>query len=167
MKSPVLRRTFTLAVLLCSAATATLAAWNIGGTAYSKRNETLLLAEPKPLAAALGRAGFAEPLKVVEVRGTWLNVQGKSATGWVFSGNVADEKPTLAPPAGLTTVEASSTATSAAARPLGPVASGYAERHGARSPAADLDWLEGQVAEVPPIVVTTYMRTHQKGDYQP
>jgi hypothetical protein len=137
-----------------------------GGTVYSKRNETNLLAEPKPLASAVGKAGFAEALKVVEVRGTWLKVTGKAAAGWVFGGNVANDKPTLAPPAGLTSIEASDTNTAAAARPLAPAANTYAERHGAGDPRRDVEWIDAQAAKLSPAAITTYLKTHKKGEYQ-
>jgi hypothetical protein len=163
MKTSSTLRALAAAGLLVAAATA---AVDPGGTVYSKRNETNLLTEPRPLAAAAGKAGFAEALKVLAVRGTWLNVQGKAAAGWVFRGNVAEEKPSLAPPAGLTSIEASDTNTAAAARPLAPAANDYAERHGAKSPREDVEWVDAQSAKVPVAALTTYMKAHKKGEYQ-
>jgi SH3-like domain-containing protein len=67
---------------------AMLTAFKKGDTAYSKKVETPLLAEPKPLAAASAKVGFAEKLEVDEVRGSWLHVSAKNAAGWIFQGNV-------------------------------------------------------------------------------
>lgn len=166
MNSRTFPRRLGVALLACAAATVAPAALQKGGTAYSKRNETKLLAEPKPLATAVGKAAFAEPLKVLEVRGAWLNVKGKAATGWVFQGNLAEEKPSLAPPAGLTSVEANDTTTSAAARPLAPVANGFADRQGAGKARADVEWVEQQAAKVGPAAVNEYLRANKKGEFQ-
>lgn len=166
MKPRTLTRSLAAALCAGAAATAAHAALQTGGTAYSKRNETKLLAEPKPLAAAVGKAGFAESLKVLEVRGAWLNVKGKSATGWVFQGNLAEEKPSLAPAAGFTSVEANDTTTSAAARPLAPVATGYSDRQDSGKARADIEWLEQQAAKVGPAAVNEYLRTNKKGEFQ-
>lgn len=143
------------------------AALEKGGTAWSKKNETSILAEPKPLAAAAGKAGFAEPLAIEEVRGAWLRVKAKDAAGWVFAGNVADEKPTVPPPAFLTTVKASETDTVAAARPLTDAAKDFAARHDAASAQADVEWLDQQSATMRREDVDAWLRDNQKGEYQP
>lgn len=96
----------------------------------------------------MGKADFAEPLSVLEVRGAWLQVKGRKATGWVFEGNLASEKPTRAPAATLTSIDASKTNTVAAARPLSDAGTAYASRHSAANAGADLDWLEAQAAKV-------------------
>src|SRR5687768_9389980 len=70
-----------------------LAALAVGGTAYTKRPETVLLEEPKPLAATKARVAYAQALKIEEVRGSWLRVNDGKASGWVFAGNLAEEKP--------------------------------------------------------------------------
>ena len=142
-------------------------AYKKGDTAFSKRAETPLRGEPKALAAPVGKADFAEPLTVLEVRGAWLQVKGKKATGWVFEGNLAGEKPTRAPAATLTSIDASKTSTVAAARPLSDAGTAYASRHSAANAGADLDWLEAQAAKVKAEDVETYLRTQQKGEYRP
>jgi hypothetical protein len=153
--------------LVCIAALAAGLAFEKGDKVWSKRNETPLLAEPKPLATAAGKAGFAEELKVEEVKGVWLRVKGAKASGWVFQGNVAEDKPAGTPPAGLTTLSASDTDTAAAARPLSAVATGFAERHNAKDAASDLDWLEKQSADVKAADVDEYLRENKKGEFQP
>lgn len=141
-------------------------AYKKGDTAFSKRAETPLRSEPKALANPVGKADFAEPLTVLEVRGPWLQVKGKKTSGWVFEGNLAEEKPTRAPAASLTTIDASKTNTVAAARPLSDAGTAYASRHSAANAGADLDWVEAQSAKVKPDDVDTYLRTNQKGEYR-
>lgn len=166
MKTNLRPRRWLVAGIVCLAAVG-LAAFEKGGKAFSKRNETPLLSEPKPLASAAGKAAFAEELKIDEVKGPWLHVKGAKAAGWVFQGNVADEKPTSAPGAGLTSLSASDTDTAAAARPLTAVGADYVARHGATSAQADLEWLESESAKVKAADVDTYLRENKKGEYQP
>jgi len=154
------------AIAAAFALLAGVAAIEKGATVFSKRNETSLRAEPSALAAAAGKAGFAEPLKIEEVRGAWLRVKAAKAKGWVFHGNVAEEKPTLPPPAGLTTVSASETDTVAAARPLAPAAEGFASRHDGEKAKADVEWLDAESAKVKGEAVDTWMRENQKGEYK-
>ena len=142
-------------------------AFDKGDTAFSKRNETKLLAEPKPLAEAAGSVGFAEPLKIEEIRGPWLRVKTKKATGWIFQGNVAASKPSLAPAAGLTTVSASETDTVAAGRGIAPAAEGFAARHGAAAAQADLEWLDAESDKADGESVDAFLRDNQLGEYRP
>lgn len=155
------------ATLAALALLAGVAAIEKGGTVFSKRNETSLRAEPSALAPAAGKTGFAESLKVEEVRGSWLRVKAAKTAGWVFTGNVAEEKPTLPPPAGLTTVSASETDTVAAARPLAPAAEGFADRHDADKAKADVEWIDAESAKVKGDDVETYLRDNKKGEYKP
>lgn len=169
MNSPAHRRSGSLAFcgLLALAAPSLGLAYKKGDTAYAKRLETHLLAEPNALAAAAGKVPFAEALAITETRGAWLQVKTKTASGWVFEGNVAAEKPSLAPAAGLTTVDASATNTAAAARPLSEAATAYAGRHGATNARDDLDWLQTQAAKTTPTEVDSYLKTNKKGEYRP
>ncbi|MCJ7815424.1 MAG: hypothetical protein MUP31_05150 [Xanthomonadales bacterium] len=137
-----------------------------GQKVWSKNYETPLLAEPRPLATVVARVGFAEKLSVRESQGSWLRVKSGEGEGWVFQGNIADEKPSLAPGAGWTTVEASQTDTVAAARPLEPAAKGYAQRHGAGDAEADIDWLDVQAAVITHQDIIVYMSAGQLGEYQ-
>jgi hypothetical protein len=155
--------TLTLGGLFALSATA----FQKGDKVWSKHIETSLLAEPKPLAAAVVTVGFAERFKVQEVQGVWLRVKGDKAEGWVFQGNVASEKPELAPAAGMTQVSAAQTDTVAAARPLAPAAQGYALRHGAADAQADIDWVDQQAALLTYAEMVAWMSEHQLGEYQP
>lgn len=141
-------------------------AFKAGDTAYSKRIDTPLLADPKPLAATAGKVGFAAALKVREVRGAWLHVQAKDGSGWVFEGNVSDDKPTLTPTAKLTAVTADSTDTTAAARPLTEAAEGYATRHAEAKDKADVEWIDATSAGIPDDEIVVFMRDNKKGEYR-
>ncbi|HLF30935.1 MAG TPA: SH3 domain-containing protein [Xanthomonadales bacterium] len=164
-RSLVLTATFILACGL--ALPASPAEFKQGGKAWSKHHETSLLAEPGPLAPVVSTVGFAEKLKVREIQGAWLRVKSDEGEGWVFQGNLASEKPSLAPGAGFTTVDAARTDTVAAARPLAPAAQGYAERHGATDAQADIDWTDAEASKLTPQDMVAYMSSEQKGEYQP
>lgn len=167
MNTKKLTRRCAAATIVALALLTGVAAYDKGGTAFSKRNETSLRAEPSALAPVAGKAGFAESLKIDEVRGSWLKVKGSKAAGWVFQGNVSADKPSLPPPAGLTTVSASETDTVAAARPLTPAAEGFASRHDAAESKADVEWLDAESAKVKGDEVDTWLRDNQKGEYKP
>ena len=162
----------TITALVCALAPfAGAAEFSKGDKVWSKNVETALLAEPSPLAAAQATVGFAEKLSVKETQGKWLRVKGEDAKGdevggWVFSGNVATEKPKLPPTAGFATVEASETNTIAAARPLTPAAEQYAQNQGAGNAQADVTWLDAESALVTQQDLTAYMAENSKGEYQ-
>lgn len=143
-----------------------LSAFKKGDSAYSKKIDTPLLTEPKPLAATSAKVGFAVKLDIDEVRGPWLHVTTKDANGWIFQGNVTETKPTAAPSAGLTTVSADSTDTVAAARPLAEAAEGYSSRHGDGKAKEDVEWVDAQSAETTEDEVVAYLRDNEKGEYQ-
>lgn len=153
--------------LICLAIVSSAVAYDKGSTAYAKRPDTNLLAEPNALAASVGKATFAEVLKVTETRGAWLHVKSKTASGWIFEGNVASTKPTHAPAAGLTTISASATNTVAAARPLSDAGSAYAGRHGGGNAREDLAWLEKTATKTTGSNVEDYLKAGRKGEYRP
>ena len=137
-----------------------------GQKVWSKHFETPLLDEPKPLAAVVVKVGFAEKLSVRAIQGTWLRVKADEGEGWVFQGNVATDKPELAPGAGWTTVEASQTNTVAAARPLSPAAEMYAQSRGATNAQADVNWIDEQAALLTMQDIIVYLEVEQLGEYQ-
>jgi hypothetical protein len=141
-------------------------AFKKGQKVWSKHHETTLLAEPSPLAGARSRVGFAEELKIVEVRGAWLRVSGDGGEGWVFEGNVAADKPALPPASTLTALDASATDTVAAARPLAPAAADYAARHGETAAQADIDWIDAEAASIPAQEIIAYISANHKGEYR-
>ena len=142
------------------------AAFAVGGTAYTKRPETSLLAEPQPLAATVARVGYAQDLKVEELRGSWLRVTDGKSGGWVFAGNLAEEKPSEVRGLDGLPVEASETTATTAARPLIPAAEEYSARRGLTSAADDLVWLNQQVAAVTPGEVKTFLQEQKKGEFK-
>src|SRR5262245_61867318 len=142
------------------------AALAVGGVAYTKRPETKLLAEPKPLAEPTARVGYARPLKILEVRGSWLRVSDDKSSGWVFVGNVAEEKPSETRGLDGLPIAASETTATAAARPLVPAAEEYSTRHGLANAADDLAWLTRQVAAITLEAVQEFLQAQKKGEFK-
>jgi hypothetical protein len=160
MKPPLL---FVIAALLAVPANAAFAP---GGAAYTKRASTALLAEPAPLAQPVGRLGYACKLKVVEVRGAWVLVSDGSATGWVFAGNLAEQKPAENRGLDGLPVAASETTATAAARPLAPAAIDYAGRRGLGQARSDVEWLERTSDAITAGDVQAYKQAQKKGEFQ-
>jgi hypothetical protein len=160
MKIPLLVAT---AALL---ATSAQAAYSPGGTAYTKRFETALLAEPSPLAKALARISYAHKLKIEEVRGAWLRVSEGKTTGWVFAGNLAEQKPAENKGLDGLPVAASETSATAAARPLAPAAADYADRRGLAQARSDVEWMEHTSDGVTNDQVQAFRQAQKKGEFQ-
>ena len=152
-----------LATLLATAV-ALPAAFAPGGTAYTKRVETALLTEPKMLAAPVTRLNYAKKLKVEEVSGAWVRVSDGPQAGWIFGGNLAEEKPSET--RGLDGLPVAASETAAAARPLVPAAEEYSQRRGLGRAAEDLAWLAQQEAALAPAAVQEFLRTGKKGEFQ-
>lgn len=155
-----------IATLLLAGAAATAAAFSPGGTAYTKRFKTTLLAEPSPLAAAAGEAAFAHKFTVKEVRGQWLRVSDGSTKGWIFAGNVSDTKPADVKGLDGLPLAASQTTATAAARPLTPAANDYANRRNLADARGDLDWLNAQCHQLTAEDVEHFLAEKKKGEYQ-
>lgn len=154
-----------LVVFLLAAGSAE-AALAAGGTAYTKRFKTTLLAEPSPLAKSAGELAYARKVAINEVRGNWLRVSDGPLSGWVFTGNLSDTKP--AENKGLDGVPlmASETTATAAARPLTPAAADYAARRELVDARNDLDWLLDQCKGLAPEEVEAFLRAQKKGEFQ-
>ena len=155
---------FCLALGLAPAAL--MATFAVGGTAYTKRAETTLLAEPKPLAAVAARVGYAQSLKVQELRGSWLRVSDGKNQGWVFVGNLAEDKPSETQGVDGLPIAAAETTATAAARPLIPAAEEYSQRRGLGKAAEDLTWLNQQRAGITPAAVQTFLQEQKKGEFK-
>lgn len=143
------------------------AALEAGGLAFTKRQSTALLAEPKPLAEAAATLPYGRELKIEEVRGAWLRVSAGDDAGWVFRGNLAATKP--AEVKGLfdgVPQLASQTTATAAARPLSTAAAGYAAGNNLASAQADLEWVITGCAELSDDEVDAYLQAQKKGQYQ-
>ena len=165
MKTHPARRLWLVLLLLAGAATLE-AALVAGGTAYTKRQETTLLAEPAPLAAAAGKLAFGRKLKVDEARGAWLRVSDGPLAGWVFAGNVSETKPAEGKGLDGLGLAASQTSATAAARPLTPAADDYAVRRNLTNAHDDLNWLIKQCRAVTDEQVETFLKEQKKGEYQ-
>ena len=161
-------RSFALKVaLLCATPPALLlAAFTVGGAAYTKRPETVLLPEPQPLAEPSAKLGYAQTLTIQEIRGQWLRVTDGKANGWVFAGNVAEEKPSEVKGLDGLPLEASETTATSAARPLIPAAEDYSTRRGLGNAAADLTWLNQQQAAITPADVKAFLIEQKKGEFK-
>jgi hypothetical protein len=166
MKTRPLARIFHALLAGITAPAVLLAAFAVGGVAYTKRPETKLLSEPKPLAEATARVPYARPLKILEVRGAWLRVSADKAAGWVFAGNLAEEKPSETRGLDGLPIAASETTATAAARPLVPASEEYSSRHGLASAADDLTWLTQQQAAITPEAVQAYLQAQKKGEFK-
>ncbi len=161
-------RLLALVALAGALTTAVVAEPKAGGTVYSKRNGLQLFAAPNSQSAVAGTVGFAEALKISELNATgkWLNVTASGGSGWVFAGFTAEKKPEAEKTAGLGSVDASSSTTAAAARPLSPEAEQYAQRHNQVEAGRDVDWVEAEAHKVGPAIVDAYMKENKKGEYQ-
>ena len=158
--------TLRAAALLLAAGTAASAALSPGGTAYTKKLETSLLAEPSPMAAVTGKVGFGRPLKVGEARGAWLKVADGAAAGWVFAGNLSETQPTSGTGMDGLGLQASQTTATAAARPLTPAGNDYAAAHNLGHAREDLNWLIAQCGAVTPAQVEAFLKEQKKGEFQ-
>lgn len=152
-----------LAGLLCATA---LLAYEAGGLAYTKRVETKLLAEPKPLAEAVGKLAYGRKVKIGEVRGAWLRVSEGSVAGWVFAGNLSALEPSEAKGLDGVPLLASQTTATAAARPLTPAAAEYATRRNLTDARDDLDWLLAECHAITPEEVDAFLQEKKKGEFQ-
>lgn len=165
MKPHPFSRLWLAAVWLVAGITAE-AALTAGGSAYTKRLETNLLAEPAPLAAVTGKVAFGKKVSIQEARGAWLRVSDGAAAGWVFSGNLSETKPAEGKGLDGLGLSASATTATAAARPLTPAGEEYAARRNLTSARDDLNWLIAQCQAITPKQVESYLKEQKKGEYQ-
>jgi hypothetical protein len=165
MKPHPTTRLWPVALLLLGGATLD-AALTAGGTGYTKRQETTLLAEPSALAAPAGKLAFGRAVKIQEARGTWLRVNDGPLAGWVFAGNLSEIKPAEGKGLDGLGLSASATTATAAARPLTPAADDYAARRNLTSARDDLNWLLAQCRTITPAQVEAFLKEQKKGEYQ-
>jgi hypothetical protein len=162
MKTP-LRVPVLLAALICATA---LLAYEAGSFAYTKRFETKLLAEPKPLAEATGKLALGRKVKIEEAKGSWVRISDGATAGWVFAGNLAETKPAEIKGLDGLPVAASQTTATAAARGLSPTAIEYATSHNLGAAQADFDWMIETCSAFTPEEVDTFMQEKKKGEFQ-
>jgi hypothetical protein len=152
-----------LAALLGSTA---LLAYEAGGFAFTKRFETKLLAEPKPLAEASGKLALGRKVKIEEVKGPWVRISDGPTAGWVFSGNLAATAPAESKGLDGLPVAASQTTATAAARGLAPAAAEYAARRNLTTAHDDLAWLFTECEAYTPEEVEAFLQEKKKGEFQ-
>jgi hypothetical protein len=143
-----------------------LAAFSVGGDAYTKRMETNLLASPSAVAQTVTKIPYGKKLRVQEIKGLWLRVKESKNEGWVFQGNLAEFEPKETAGIDIIPVSASSSSASNAARPLASGASDYADRRGINTARADVLWLEVETAKIGPDQVLEYMKQEGKGEFK-
>ena len=162
-----MKRNIPAAALLAALATASaLFAYEAGGFAYTKRVETKLLAEPKPLAEAAGTLPFGRQVKIEEVQGAWLRVSEADTAGWVFKGNLATTKPEETKGLDGLGLSASQTSATAAARGLSTIVSEYATARSLATAQGDLEWVIAECATLTDEEVDAYLQAQKKGEYQ-
>jgi len=142
------------------------AAFEAGSFAYTKRLETKLLAEPKPLAEVSGKVAFAHKVKVEQVQGAWLRVSEGPVSGWVFGGNLTDAKPDETSKLDGVALMASNTTATAAARPLDDEVVKYAEQRNLGDARADLEWMQKTGTEITTEDVDQFLQEKKKGEFQ-
>ena len=162
MKKPIPR--VLLLAGLC--AVSAFAAFEAGTFAYTKRLETKLLAEPKPLAESAGTIAFAHKVKVEQVQGNWVRVSEGKAVGWVFAGNLTDTKPDEGSKLDGVALMASKTTATAAARPLDEAVVKYAEQRNLNDARADLEWMQQAGTEITTEDVDQFLQEQKKGEFQ-
>lgn len=160
------RRALIIFSAMVVAVPAALAAFTAGGTAFTKRVRTDLLSDSKALAPVCAQVGYARKLKIDQVRGLWLHVQDGPNAGWVFSGNVAEEKPSDTKGMDGVPLAASKTSATSAARPLAPAAEQYGDRKGLEQAKDDVLWLEGMSDAVKADQVDEFLKANRKGEFQ-
>jgi hypothetical protein len=137
-----------------------------GETAFTKRYQTDLLKDPQPLAESVATLPFATGVKISDLQGKWANVSDGTNSGWIYVGNLAEEKPVEDNSiAGLQT-SASATTASVAARPLDNVTSQYADQEGLGAAEADVKWLESQSDKIGKDTVVGFLKKNKKGEFQ-
>lgn len=147
-------------------ATPLLCAYEAGGFAYTKRIETKLLAEPKPLAEAAGKLAFGKKVKIDQVQGAWLHVSDGPVAGWVFAGNLSETKPADGKGFDAVPLLASKTTATAAARPLSDAAVAYAQQRNLGEAQADLEWMLTSSRAITPEEIEAYLQENKKGEFQ-
>lgn len=156
----------SLPLWLVATAAPLAAALTPGGTAYTKKFETNLLAEPSPLAAVKATIPLGRALKVSEARGAWFRVADGGQSGWVFSGNLSETKPVASKGFDGLGLQASQTSATAAARPLTPAGEEYAATKNLGAARDDLNWLISECGAITPAQIEAFLKEQKKGEYQ-
>ena len=158
-------KTCACLVACCATVAALSAALAPGGSAFTKRADVALLSAPEMGSQEVGRLGYSQKVGITEVQGVWAKVNGGSAAGWAFGGNLSDQAPADTHGFDGLPISASNTTASAAARPLAADSEQYAGRHGLNSASSDLNWL-AQNATLKTGELQEFLKANKKGEYQ-
>ncbi len=159
-------KTKILPLLACGLCATLVVAFESGKTAFTKHYETTLLEEPQPDAKAVATLPFAASVNVTTLQGRWAQASCDSGSGWIYLGNLAEEKPEADYGIQGLSTGASATTASVAARPLDDVSKDYANQKGEKEAAADVEWLEKQSDPINGAKVVAYLKANKKGEYQ-
>lgn len=140
---------------------------NVGDTVYSKKQNTELHDSPAPDSPVKGSLDFQQKVAILAVQGRWVQVQGDSKSGWVYSGNLSEKEPPDVNKNDFLHSTAGDTTAATAARPLDEVAVAYGQRRGHQDAVADLKWLEAFADAITPDQVRAYCKENHKGEYAP
>jgi hypothetical protein len=153
-------------LFVCAICAALSVGFEAGKTAFTTHYETALLEEPQPLAKSVATLPFAASVNITSLQGRWAQVSCTNGSGWIYLGNLVEEKPVENNSIRGLQTSASATTASVAARPLDNVTSQYDNQEGLGKASDDLKWLESQSGAVSNAVVVTYLKTNKKGEYQ-
>jgi|GEM_PF-1241804 len=150
----------------CSLGALLVTGFEAGKPAFTKRYETAVLKDPQPMAESIATLPYAAEVKVTGLQGKWANVSTTNGAGWIYLGNLAEEKPAADHSVDWLRASANETTASVAARPLDEVTKEYAGQKGMTSAADDLQWLQAQSDKLDKKTVTDYLKASRKGEYQ-
>ena len=157
-------KTLLQASLLALACTAS-AALAPGGTGYTKKASTDLLASGERSAKVVATLPMSTKVKIVAQSDRWLQVESPSGKGWIYSGNLSEDKPAVERQGSFAAVSAQEATASIATRPLDAQAREYAKRQGKGDAASDIIWMERQADSVSAAQVTAYLKSAKKGEF--
>lgn len=135
-------------------------------TAFTKHYQTTLLKDPQPLADTVATLPFATGVKITAIQGKWANVSANGNAGWIYLGNLSEDKPAEDNSIKFLRTSASDTTASVAARPLSETAQEYAQQEGLGQAEADVKWMEQQSDAITDANVVEYMKANKKGEFQ-
>lgn len=137
-----------------------------GKTAFTKKYQTVLLKDPQPLADTVATLAFATSVKITALQGNWADVSAGTNKGWIYFGNLSEEKPEEDNSIKFLRTSASATTASVAARPLSETAKQYAAQENLDQAKTDVEWMEKESDAITDAKVVEYMKANKKGEYQ-
>jgi len=150
----------------CSLGAILAAGFETGKPAFTKHYQTTLLKEPQPLADTVATLPFATSVQITAFQGKWASVSTGTNAGWIYLGNLSEEKPAEDHSIAGLRVNAGETTTAAAARPLSETAHEYAQQENLGQAEADVKWMEQQSDAITSAKIVEYMKTSKKGEFQ-